>query len=81
MTPFDELWSGRALADLEAFPASTRDQVEALVRELCRDPLDGATTQVPGSGQRVLEAGLLAVFYQVDELDRLVYVLRAVWRG
>jgi hypothetical protein len=82
LSGYDELWSAAAVADVQALPTAVRDQVEALVREICRDPSGRGSFEPPDVPRtRVRDAGLLAVQYQVDELDRLVYIRRVTWRG
>jgi mRNA-degrading endonuclease RelE of RelBE toxin-antitoxin system len=79
---YDELWSGSAAADLDRFPPPVQAQIRLLVRRVCEDPAGGGTQEVPGLRRtRVLKTGLVGVFYQVDDLDRLVYVTRVTWRG
>lgn len=82
MSGYDEIWSRTADTDLNALDAAVRDQAAALVREICLDPMGPLTTEaLEPPRTRVARTGRLVVYFQVDELDRLVYVRRVVWRG
>jgi hypothetical protein len=73
---FDEIWSGSAQRAAEGLPPLLRDQAEALVRHVCRDPLGPDTAEHPQVPRtRVARAGRLAVYYQVDEIGEMVYVV------
>lgn len=83
MSFFEDLWSGTALLQFEALPPASRDQVEACVREICRDP-ESASEVLPVEGSRPLygaQAGLVLVVYQVDAIGECVLILRVVDRG
>lgn len=79
---FDDLWSKTAADQASLLPAHDRDQVEALVRGICRDPRGPHFTADPAD-PRVLAArvGRLAVFFRIDEIGSLVYILRVDARG
>lgn len=82
MSGFDEIWSRTADAELNALDSAVRDQAAALVREICLDPTGPSTVESPNQPRtRLARSGQLVVYFQVDELDRLVYVRRVVWRG
>lgn len=82
MSGFDEVYSRTADAELNALDAAVRDQATALVREICRDPMGPLTVEaLEPPRTRVARTGRLVVYYQVDELDRLVYIRRVIWRG
>lgn len=82
MSGFDEIYSRSADADLNTLDPAVRDQATALVREICRDPMGPlATEALEPPRTRVARSGRLVVYFQVDELDRLVYIRRVVWRG
>lgn len=83
MSAFDDLWSKTALSDLGQLMPHVVDQVEALVREICRDPFGppGVKLVRDPAGAWVAEDSLLAVMYRVDEVDRLVYVVGVEARG
>lgn len=75
MTRFDDLWSGSAQSALGALAPMVRDQVEALVRQVCADPLGPGTVAAPDRGRtRMARSGRLTVYFQVDEIGELVYV-------
>lgn len=79
MSRFDDLWSKTAGLQLDALPAPARDQIEALVREICADPL-GHPEAAGIPRTRVAREGRATVLYQVDEIERLVYVRGVDWR-
>jgi hypothetical protein len=76
----DELWSGTALAQLAKLSAAAQDQVEATVRQICREPGGlGVVVGGDGVGSRLLyaaRAGHVLVLYQIDEIGEMVHVLR-----
>lgn len=85
MTAFDEIWLKPALVDLAEIPQAGREQIETLVREMCRDPYAvgrpfvAARPDMLGRDRQVVE-GLAEVHYRViDDMDRIVYVCRALW--
>lgn len=83
MTYWEDLWSGTALVQYEALPLAARDQVDACVREIRRDP-HVAGEELPVQMSRPLygaQAGLVNVVYQIDEIGESVYILRVVNRG
>lgn len=83
MTYWEDLWSGTALGQYEALPLSARDQVDACVREIRRDP-HGAGEELPGESRRPqygAQAGLVNVVYQIDEIGEAVLIVRVVDRG
>ena len=83
---FDEVWTKAALADIGEVPVAGRDQIEALVREICRDPRAVGRPDLSGAGashaeDRVAVAGPAVVFYRViDAEDKIVYIARVRWR-
>ena len=81
MSALDDVWSGTALTALAGLTGEQRDQVEALVRALCRDP-DAASAPVAGvAGLRVGYADGVAVYFRLDLLGELLYVARVEARG
>lgn len=83
MTYWEDLWSGAALAQYEALPLPARDQVDACVREIRRDP-HAAGQELPVQSSRPqygAQAGLLNVVYQIDAIGEAVLILRVVGRG
>lgn len=83
MTYWGDLWSGTALAQYEALPLAARDQVDACIREIRRDP-HAAGEELPAQMSRPLygaQAGLVNVVYQIDEIGEAVLILRVVDRG
>lgn len=83
MTFHADLWSGVAQRQLATLPAPVRDQVEACVQEICRDP-SGAGEALLGERTRQLygaQAGSVVIIYQIDELGEMVHILRVVNRG
>lgn len=83
MSFFEDLWSGTALLQFEALPLAARDQVEACVREICRDP-ESAGEVLPVEGSRPqygAQVGLMLVVYQVDVFGECVLILRIVDRS
>ena len=82
---YDELWSRTAAAEYNALDTSRRDQVGALVREICREPYAvGVPQRADGPARdRVAVTGDVTVHYQVDDLGEppMVYLVRVVWRG
>jgi mRNA-degrading endonuclease RelE of RelBE toxin-antitoxin system len=77
---FDDLWSKTAGEQLDELPAAVRDQVEALVRQICADPM--SHPEAAGIRRtRVARDGRATVLFQVDELERLVYVRGVDWRA
>lgn len=85
MTFYEDLWSGTASTQLAQLPAQVRDQVEATVRQICREP-GGVGLQVPGEELRVrplyaARAGTVLVIYEIDTIGEMVHVLRVVDRS
>lgn len=80
MSLHDELWSGTALAQLAKLSRPAQDQVEATVRQICREPAGmGVVVGGDGAGTRPLyaaRAGHVLVLYQIDEIGEMVHVLR-----
>jgi hypothetical protein len=73
----------RAVASLHDVPVSGRDQIEALVADVCRDPSIGVEDLLGADDvgpARVAVAGLAVVFYQVIEDVKIVRVVRVAWR-
>lgn len=83
MSSFDDNWAKAADDALALLPAGERDQAEALVREICRDPYGLATDEVYGADprERTAVSGMIAITYMVDEIGDLVYVVRVQWGG
>jgi ABC-type sulfate/molybdate transport systems ATPase subunit len=83
LSAFDEVWTKAADLALAALPVAARDQVEALVREICRNPMGlGWPKELDGPARdRVAVASLVAVTYQVDELERQVHIAMVRWAG
>ncbi len=80
MTRFDDLWSKTAGEQLAGLDAPVRDQIEALVRQICADPL--SHPEAAGIRRtRVARDGRATVLFQVDELEMLVYVRSVDWRA
>lgn len=74
MTAFEDVWSGSALKALAELSAHAQDQVEALVRGVCVDPVG---SPLEGLGRtRVARSGVVRVLFQVDVVGELVYVVR-----
>lgn len=83
MTHWEDLWTGTALGQYEALPLAARDQVDACVREIRRDP-HVAGQELPVESRRPqygAQAGLVNVVYQIDEIGECVLILRVVDRG
>lgn len=83
MTYWEDLWSGTALAQYEALPLAARDQVDACIREIRRDP-HGAGEELPIQSSRPYfgaQAGLVNVVYQIDDIGEAVLIVRVVDRG
>ena len=82
MSRFDDLWSKGAIDALHALSPAQQEQAEALVRAICADPQGATSGPVAGLPRlRMAEAGDLTVFFQIDELDSLIYVIRVAVRG
>lgn len=83
MTYWEDLWSGTALAQYEALPLAARDQVDACVREIRRDPQAVGEELPIQSGRPYFgaQAGLVNVVYQIDEIGEAVLIVRVVDRG
>ena len=79
MTRFDDLWSKTAGQQLDDLPGPVRDQIEALVREICADPL-GHPEAAGMQRTRVARDGRATILFQVDEIEHLVYVRGVDWR-
>jgi mRNA-degrading endonuclease RelE of RelBE toxin-antitoxin system len=83
VTYYSDLWSGAAQRQLAALPSAIQDQVDACVRDICRDP-HTAGEALLGQAPRQwygAQAGLAVVVYEIDELGELVHILRVAYRG
>jgi mRNA-degrading endonuclease RelE of RelBE toxin-antitoxin system len=83
VTFHEALWSGTALRQLQAMPTAVRDQVEACVQEICRDPFTAGEVLI---GDRVrplygAEAGPVVVVYEIDEIGEMILIRRVDNRG
>lgn len=80
---YDDLWAASAARAVEALDAGRRDQVEALVREICREPYAVGAPQIEDGPvrDRVAVTGDVSVHFQVDDLGEMVYVVRVERRG
>ena len=82
VTSYDDVWSGSALKALALLPEHTRDQVEALVADVCRDPRAPRFPHVRTQpGYQVASAGPVAVLFEVGVLDNLVRITAVHWMG
>jgi hypothetical protein len=85
VTFHEELWSGTALAQLALLPTAARDQVEATVQQICREP-GGVGVQIAGDDPHArpvyaARAGSVLIVYEIDTIGEMVHILRVVDRG
>lgn len=84
MTRAEDVWSKAALEALSGVPLAERDQIEALVGEICRDPFglgaDDPAQPDPLGRARVAVSRRAVVFYEVVDED-IVRVVRIFWRS
>lgn len=82
MSTYDDVWSCAALKTLSLLPAHVQDQIDALVREICRDPQNPRYTPARiQAGHQVASAGQLAVMFEVALIDNLVRIAGIQWTG
>jgi plasmid stabilization system protein ParE len=79
----EDIWSKAAADDLAGLPLAARDQLEALVAEICRDPF-GRGTEDPAvedllGRMRIATSRRAVVYYQVVDED-IIRVTRVFWR-
>lgn len=84
MSRAEDIWTKGALESLAAIPLAARDQLEALVSEICRDPY-GRGTEDPESEDllgrlRIAATRRAVVYYQVVDED-IVRITRVYWRA
>jgi uncharacterized SAM-dependent methyltransferase len=79
VSAYDDVWSGAALKALSLLPPHIQDQVDALVREICRNPQ--YTPARIQAGHMVASAGPVAVMFEVALVDNLVRVAGVQWTG
>lgn len=83
MNRAEDVWTKPALDSLAAIPLAARDQIEALVAEICRDPY-GRGTEDPESEDllgrmRIAAVRRAVVYYQVVD-DDIVKITRSPGR-
>jgi hypothetical protein len=82
VTAAEDHWSKTALDGLAALPGHLRDQVEALVREICRDPSGPLAREVPSLDRTwLVEASEVAVYYQVSRGGDFILVNDVIRRS
>lgn len=84
MTRAEDVWTKAALDSLAGVPLAERDQIEALVSEICRDPY-GRGTEDPEvedllGRMRIAVSRRAVVYYQVVD-DDVIKITRVFWRA
>lgn len=84
MSRAEDEWTKRALDAAAALSVADRDQLEALVGEICRDPygrgIEDPALPDPLGRARVATSRRGVVFYEVVD-DDIVKITRVFWRG
>lgn len=84
MTRAEDEWTKRALESLAAVPVGARDQIEALVNDICARPFEAGvvdpTVQDLLGRARVAIDGQATVFFEVVDAE-IVKIVRVMWRG
>jgi plasmid stabilization system protein ParE len=84
VTRAEDIWTKPALDSLAAVPLAERDQLEALVAEICRDPYGRGTADPESedllSRLRIAATQRAVVYYQVVD-DDIIRVTRVHWRA
>jgi plasmid stabilization system protein ParE len=80
----EDIWTKTALDSLTAVPLAGRDQIEALVADICRDPY-GRGTADPESEDllgrlRIAATRRAVVYYQVVD-EEIIRITRVYWRS
>jgi hypothetical protein len=80
----EDIWTKLALEAAASLPLAERDQLEALVGEICRDPfgrgIEDPALPDPLGRARVATARRAVVFYEVVDED-IVRITRVFWRS
>ena len=84
MSRAEDIWTKPALDSLAAVPLAERDQIEALVGDVCRDPY-GRGTEDPESEDlfgrlRIAATRRAVVYYQIVDAD-IIRVAKVCWRA
>lgn len=84
MTRAEDEWTKRAIESLAAVPLAARDQIQALVRDICTRPFEiGAENPEnpdPLGRARFVVDGRATVFYEVVD-EEIVKIVRVYWRS
>lgn len=84
MTRAEDVWTKRALESLAQVPLGARDQIQALVSDICDRPNETGTVDLTSSDlldrARVAVDGRATVFFEVVD-DEIVRIVRVYWRA
>lgn len=84
MTRAEDVWTKAALDSLAGVPLAERDQIEALVAEICRDPYGRGTADPEVEDllgrMRIAVSRRAVVYYQVVD-DDVIKITRVFWRA
>lgn len=84
MTRAEDVWTKRALESLAQVPLAARDQIQALVGDICASPHEVGAVDLTSSDllgrARVAVDGRATVFFEVVD-EEIVRIVRVYWRA
>lgn len=78
----EDHWSKSAIDQWNQLPGHLKDQVEALVRDICRDPEGPLARKVPNRDRTwAAEISEVAVYYKISRGKDFILIDEIAWRG